>query len=382
MSSLEFPFLDLFQTLQDEGMKLSPEQYDLLRQALRQGFGLENWDGKNWDDLRQVCRILWVKPCDRYDGELFDQVFDQYVTDKRRAIRALQREAEQTRELPPSPPPKTPSRQWPRVPPGKLPAVDESSPSEQQVPVATVNLGLEGLPEVDDASKFTLTPSQLPLPRRAVLDSWQLLRRPLREGLRNELDMAATIRRISQAGYFSDVVMRPVKNKRVDLLILVDDGNVMLPYRPALAPLVEAITTRQITPATLYRFTTYPQRYVYAWKQRTQVVPIARLLSQMHRRRTVVLIWSDAGATQISPTEAHRNGLKSFLTQLSPCVRSLIWLNPLPPERWPGTLAAEVAYWLDGRMIHLSVPQLLTLAKQPGGNDHLFLRLPDKGLEP
>ncbi|MEO0949650.1 MAG: hypothetical protein AAFY11_16220, partial [Cyanobacteria bacterium J06641_5] len=249
-------------------MALSPEQYDLLRQALEQGLGLENWTGRNWDDLRQVCRVLWVKPCDRYDGGLFDQVFDRYVADKRRQIQALQREAEQTRETPSLPlPPKPPSRQWPRVPPGKLPMVDEASPSEQRVPVATVNLGLEGLPQVD-ASKFTLIPRQLPLSRRAVLDSWRLLRRPLRRGLRNELDLEATIRHINQTGYFGEVMMRPVKNKQVDLVVLVDDGNVMLPYRPALAPLVDAIATRQITPATLYRFTTYPQRHVYAWKQR------------------------------------------------------------------------------------------------------------------
>ncbi|MGF1517913.1 MAG: hypothetical protein ACFCVB_08925 [Nodosilinea sp.] len=379
MASLEFPFLDLFHALRREGMALSPEQYDLLRQALGQGLGLDNWTGHNWDDLRQVCRVLWVKPCDRYDGDLFDQVFDQYVADKRRTIQALKRKAES--EFPPPSTPEPPRRQWPQVPPGKRPAIDEPSPPEKQVPVAAANLGLEGLPEVD-ASQFTLTPRHLPLPRRAVLDSWHLLRRPGREGLRNELDMEATIHRISQAGYFSDVVMRPVKNKRVDLVVLVDDGNVMLPYRPALAPLMEAIATHQITPATLYRFTTYPQRYVYAWNQRTQVVPVSRMLSHMHRRRTIVLIWSDAGATQISPTVAHRDGLKAFLTRLTPCIRSLIWLNPLPPERWQGTLAAEVAYWLDGRMTHLSVPQVLALAKQPVEKDHLFLRLPDGEVGP
>ncbi|MGB7313480.1 MAG: hypothetical protein WA939_11135 [Nodosilinea sp.] len=64
----------------------------------------------------------------------------------------------------------------------------------------------------------------------------------------------------------------------------------------------------------------------------------------------------------------------TFLTRLSPCVRSLLWLNPLPPHRWPGTLAAEVAYWLDGRMTCPSVPEVLALAKQPATDDRLFLR--------
>jgi len=191
--------------------------------------------------------------------------------------------------------------------------------------------------------------------------------------------MDATIRRITQEGYFSDVVMRPIKSKRVELIVLVDDGNVMLPFRPALQPLINAIETQQITPATVYRFTTYPDEYLYDWQQPTQAIPFDQVLSRMHVRRTIVLIWGDAGATQPNPSEDHRTGLMTFLTRLSPCVRSLIWLNPLPPHRWVGTLAEEVAYWLDGRMTYLSAPQVLALAKRPATDDRLFLRAPILG---
>jgi hypothetical protein len=216
----------------------------------------------------------------------------------------------------------------------------------------------------------------MPLPQQIILDSWQLLRRPLREGIRTELDLPATIRCISQVGYFSDVVMRPVKNKRAELIVLVNDGNVMLPYQPALQPLVDALETQQITPATLYRFTTYPDEYFYDWRLPSQAIPLDQVLARMHSRRTIVLVWSDAGATQANSADDHRKGLMAFLNRLCPCVRSLIWLNPLPPHRWTGTLAAEVAYWLDGRMTHLSVPQVLALAKQPVSDDRLFLRSP------
>lgn len=377
MADLVFPFLDLFQMLQQAGMKLSPEQYDLFRQALSQGFGLENWgqnrDGKYWDDLRQVCRVLWVKPNRNYDAQLFDHVFDQYVSQKRRQIQAKQPVEvkptptyEETRHL-------EPTRQWPKVPPRKMP-ITQPRAEEAKVPVA-VKTGLAGLPEVDEKG-LSLTPSQMPLPQRTILDTWQLLRRPLREGVRNELDLEATIKCITRAGYFSDVVMRPVKSKRVELIVLVDDGNVMLPFRPALQPLVNAIETQKITPATLYRFTTYPDEYLYGWKQPTQAIALDQVLAKMHPRRTIVLIWGDAGATQTNPLEDHRKGLLTFLTRLSPCVRSLIWLNPLPPHRWTGTLAQEVACWLDGRMTHLSVPDVLNLAKRPVTDDRLFLRTP------
>lgn len=378
MADLVFPFLDLFQRLQQADMKLSPEQYDLLRQALSLGFGVENWEGQNredkyWDDLRQVCQVLWVKPSRNYDAQMFDRVFTAYASEKRRKIQVHQSQEEKQKTTPREPTPLEPTRQWPKVPPRKMSASPPTA-EEAKVPVA-VKTGVAGLPEVDETG-LSLTPSQMPLPQRAVLDSWQLLRRPLREGSRNELDLDATIRCIAREGYFSNVVMRPIKSKRVELIVLVDDGNVMLPFRPALQPLVNAIATHQITPASLYRFTTYPGEYLYDWHQPTQAIALDQVLSKMHSRRTIVLIWGDAGATQPNPLEEHRTGLLTFLTRLSPCVRSLIWLNPLPPHRWIGTLAAEVAYWLDGRMTHLSPPEVLALAKRFGSNDRLFLRVP------
>ena len=375
MTNLAFPFLDLFQQLQKAGMTLSPEQYDLLRQSIGQGFGLENWT-QNWDDLRQVCRVLWVKPSRNYDGQIFERVFDQYVRQTRQAIRVQQQSTKTDQGTAPPTPPDPPqsTRQWPRVPPRKTSHPETTTVAEETVPTA-FKIGVEGLPQVDDP-RFKVTPSQMPLPQRTMVDSWQLLRRPLREGVRTELDLPATIRCISEVGYFSDVVMRPVKSKRAELIVLVDDGNMMLPYQPALQPLVRAIATQQITPATLYRFTTYPDEYLYDWQQPTQAIPLDQVLARMHSRRTIVLVWGDAGGMQTRPAADHRQGLMAFLNRLCPCVRSLIWLNPLPPYRWSGTLAAEVAYWLDGRMTHLSVSQVLALAKQPVSDERLFLRSP------
>ncbi|MFM7449839.1 MAG: hypothetical protein ACKO24_14745 [Leptolyngbyaceae cyanobacterium] len=369
MKSLEFPFLDLFQALQQAGMKLSLEQYDLLRQALGQGFGLENWEGKDWDDLRQTCRVLWVKPHLNYDAQVFEDAFNRYVQKKQQEIRAQKRSQQ---PLPPAiPPPQPPARQLPRVPPRKMP-LSQPPPEQQQVPIA-VKTGLPSLPEVDETG-LHLTPTDLPLSTRTVLDSWRFLRRPLRESTRYELDLEATIDRISREGYFSDVALRPLLSKRAELIVLVDDSNVMLPFRPALQPLVAAIAARQLTPATLYRFTTYPEDYLYNWQAPTKAIPLDPVLSRLHPRRSIVMIWGDAGATQTTTLADHRRGLITFLTRLTPCLRSIIWLNPLPPHRWPGTLAQEIAHLLDGRMIHLDTPQLLRLAKLPVTRDRFFLR--------
>lgn len=368
MTSLDQPFFDLFQRLQAAGMPLSPEQYDWLRQAVNQGLGLDNWD-RDWSDLRELCRVLWVKPHPNYDAQLFDRIFQQYVQEKRREIQLLHE------PKPTKPPKQQPSgrveRRLPMIPPRRMP-MPQSEESLPKAPVA-VKTTADGLPKVDETG-LHLTPRQLPLTTRSVLDIWQFLRRPKREGLDVELDFDATVDCINQAGFFSDVVMRPVLSKKTDLVLLIDDSNVMLPFYPALEPLGTAILDRQITPATLYRFTTYPDYYLYDWQHPSRAVPLAAVLSRMHPRRTVVMVWSTAGATSLTVNAEHQRGILKFLTRLSPCLRDLIWLNPLPSQRWQGTLAEDLALRLDGRMIHVDASRLLALAKQPTMADRFYLR--------
>jgi uncharacterized protein len=42
---------------------------------------------------------------------------------------------------------------------------------------------------------------------------------------------------------------------------------------------------------------------------------------------------------------------RKFLARLVPCVREVIWLNPLPLERWAGTTAEAIQGLLSGRMV-------------------------------
>jgi uncharacterized protein with von Willebrand factor type A (vWA) domain len=44
--------------------------------------------------------------------------------------------------------------------------------------------------------------------------------------------LEATLNRIDQHGYFSEVVLRPERRQQGDLLLLIDDSDAMLPFRP------------------------------------------------------------------------------------------------------------------------------------------------------
>ena len=55
-------------------MALTLEQYNLLQQAVACGYGLGGWE-----DIKRVCRLLWVTTCDNYDINIFNRTFDDYI---------------------------------------------------------------------------------------------------------------------------------------------------------------------------------------------------------------------------------------------------------------------------------------------------------------
>lgn len=352
----EFPFLDLLQHLRDAGMLLTLEQYDLLQQALDQGYGL-----KGWEDLRRLCRLLWVKPCPNYDSELFDRAFDRYVQ---------QLHAEWQAELqPPTPASTQPQEQTaaasplPTVPPRQLPTPTSSPSVEGQAPVAVRTAP----PQYKTIAKpqFRLMPLQMPVSLETLRGSWQVLRQSIREGQEEELDLEGTIAQINQDGVFSRVVMRPRLVRRAELFVLIDDSEAMTPFRPAIQPLIAAVEDRRLSPAHLYRFTVFPDELLYDWQQPTKAVPIVPLLSRLHQSRSVVWIISDAGAAAATYSPERLNGIVQFLIRLLPCVRNWLWINPLPADRWQSTTAEAIAQVLDGRMIALEPIALQQAARTP-----------------
>lgn len=356
MANAYLPFFDLFCHLRGEGFPLTPEEYDLLRQALNRGYGLGGWDS-----LKRICHRLWVKPSPDFDVQRFDATFDRYVR-QQKAIADKTRSQQTSEQRPNIAKPPAPDSISPRQnisPPPKPPP-----PLQQPDAPTAIKGGTPALtfPERDD---WILRPENLPLQLETLPATWKVMqKRQPEEGVVYELDIAATVNKICEAGFFSDVVLRPSSSYRAELLLLVDNAEVMIPFRPGFQPLIDAISDRRVTPVKQYQFTEYPVRYVYDWNRTSQAVAVSTLLTHLHRHRTIVLIISDAGAASRSYRPERIIGTTSFLTRLVPCVRDLLWLNPLPEARWRQTSAQAIAQVLNGRMIPLDEASLRNAMQQ------------------
>ncbi len=353
------PMLDLFQQLRDAGMKLTFQDYELCRQALG-----DDYKPTDWEDLRDVCRLLWVKPSLNYDREIFEREFDRYQAEKEREFDRWLASIRSTTDSD-----KDRSINFgvlPQIPPRKktttesLPA-STTDPENHEPSGESVDAVKQERPKSPRSKpEFAL---EVPIPQVVFQRTWRTLRRPITDLRVTELDVLATVERIGREGLFSDVVTRPKSQKKAELLLLVDDSNAMLPFTPVIEPLIQLVLNRRISPALIYRFNQYPTNYLYQWQHPLRGVPLGKVLGRLHQQRTVVIILSEAGAASPLYHQERVIGTGKFLERLLPCVREILWLNPLPSARWVDTTAEAIQTALAGRMAPFEVGKLQQLAR-------------------
>jgi uncharacterized protein len=331
------PFIDLFEELRRVGMQLTLRHYDLLQRALWRSYVV------SWEDLRRVCMVLWVKPSDNYDENSFDRVFGQYQRDCEALV---VEDAVENLEL--GTLTATKSEILPEVPVRLMPERVISSSFQGPIGVAAPaasNLKLSG-------KNWKFSPIDLPLSVVQLQKTWRRLRRVQQNTLTDEIDLERTVEQISRVGIFADVVLKSAARQRSELIVLVDDKAGMLPYFPALQPLFQAIEGGWVSPARLYRFTAYPTRFLYSWKN-SEPIGVDGVLAQLHQTGSIVLVVSDGGAVSGAANADRVQGTANFLNRWWPCVAQIIWLNPVPELRWTGTPAAEIRELMSGQMVSL-----------------------------
>jgi uncharacterized protein with von Willebrand factor type A (vWA) domain len=184
-----------------------------------------------------------------------------------------------------------------------------------------------------------------PITRRQMKQSWRYLRRLVREGAPTELDVDATIDQIGRHGLLLNPVLIPRRVNRTELVLLIDQDGSMVPFHSLSQRLVEtAVQGGRLGETEVYYFHNCPTDYVYHDPSHQQAVLIDDFLNQLHKSRTVILIFSDAGAARGGNNSRRRRLTKTFINDLKQHVRYVAWLNPMPRSRWTDTTAAEIAH--------------------------------------
>ena len=343
------PLKEFFYRLRDHGLPLGIAEYTAVLQALQAGVGLSDQNA-----LRKLCMVLWVKSDE--EKLLFNRLFDEMLVQPATAVT------------------ESPEVDLPEV--QKEPSIEEepanlnpelvrkSSTNEMEKPesVHSMNRPSQNISlQTSEPSqivqaiqhgqqhqnftrpKYSMVNDYFPVTRRQMKQSWRYLRRPVREGPLVELDIEATIEKISQDGMFREPVLRPRRMNKAEVALLVDQDGSMVPFHVLSRQLIETILRGgRLQQTPIYYFHDYPTEYLYLEPARLQARQISNVLMNFNTF-TAVLVISDAGAARGHLDSGRVSQTGFFLQKLAQYVRRFAWINPLPNPRWANTTAGEIA---------------------------------------
>ncbi|TBR60763.1 hypothetical protein B4U84_07945 [Westiellopsis prolifica IICB1] len=352
--SLLNALLNLFYNLRDFGLPLGIDDYLLAMEAVQGGFGI-----RDRQSLEQLCCILWTKS--KEEARLLHRLLDQVLAQ-------VDIEVETSPTVEPSPTQESSNSSLSEISSTKpeQPVDTPAPPPAEDTFNSTTNSSTESEEENVEISQepeqviqairhnkreslITIYPypnstdQYLPVTGRQIKQSWRILRRPIRKGKLEELDVAATVEKISQQGIVIEPIFKPRYVNCSELVLLVDQGGSMTPFHHLSRQLIEkAQQGGNITRTRVYYFHNYPEKYIYTDPTRLKAQLLNEVLQSIDQKAAVLIV-SDAGAARGNYNAERVKESQNFIKQLQQFVRYFAWLNPMPNESWQYTTAGEIA---------------------------------------
>ena len=339
-----------FRLVRQYDFALGYQDYVDMLEALRAGYG----DGSR-ASLLWLCQTMWARSAEQQ--RILQLLFEGIPRPKSEEVKQFEDELHQ-QQLAPVPMDNPPETVQPPVPDDNQPpfpiAPDENIPSPGVDISQQGDDGL-GLPraqvQMDMVEKFVFTPRPI-LPMRSLVIAWRRYRQPMRIGAKTELDIAATIQRRCQEGWLDMPVLRAPRRNMARLIVLIDLNESMRPWYRLNETLVRSLEQSGIQNLQCFYFHRVPQDDIYVDESMNQPVSLTSVM-QKHSN-SGVLIFSDAGAAVGKPQSRLVKNIKVFAEQaLRHNWRPLVWVNPLPSQRWKETAVSHLQ-----RLPHVAVVSL------------------------
>ncbi|MDR6755646.1 uncharacterized protein with von Willebrand factor type A (vWA) domain [Mycoplana sp. BE70] len=225
--------------------------------------------------------------------------------------------------------------------------------------------------KVWDRREFKDYDDSVELGTRNIKVALKRLRRWVREGAVDELDLPGTIHSTAQHGYI-DVVTRPERRNAVKLLMFFDAGGSMESHVRTVEELFSAARAEF---RHLEHFYFHNCVYEGVWKdsrrRRTDVTPTLELIRTYGNDYRVIFV----GDAAMSPYEiTHPGGSVEhwnkeagavWLTRITEHFPRAIWLNPVHQEHWRYTQSTDlIGRLMHGRMFPLTLAGLQSATKE------------------
>lgn len=378
------PFHPFFSDLRKQtGLSLAPAHLaDLQRLMLEMR-------PQTPEDVLALCRMLWLQKAAASDT--FDRLFWQHWEQLRMAFdRAMQKKEEDLPEREEVTPDKDDAKRLKddRLSKDREEEIDdgaatedkpvEKRPETEAMGKKTRNIWLHFGESTEKNKKttggakksgtdlldhsFVFTPKYWPLPSRRLQQNWRYLRSERQKIFGHDIDMGATVAKLAAESVIEKPVYQLTYARRIqDVHVLLDHGGSMTPYAELsgylVASILQALKPRRRK--VLY-FRNQPERKLYRDTGLFAGEPVGQWLRGLYKYSLVVII-SDAGAIRGAQQPERVNKTRDFLAGVKLQTDRILWLNPLPRERW----GISSAFFIDFHvtMVGAESKDLLQLAE-------------------
>jgi len=366
-SNIQLPLYPLFRQLQayDRQLKhnaLGMDVYFQLLDVLGQGYALENRA-----DLYWYCKTIWLKPY--HNEEKFKLLFDNYLDHllavlnqpKKTTIDEDEIDSNEAAATVPDVTPKQGEEEEIEEPevvetleePSVQPTPEKKKKATKKVALKfqspTSNQGqfmetnLNNIEEKAFSKIFRLEGKYTTISPRKMKQSIRSLRIEQEGNYKKFLDLEATIEQVAQNGYLKEVVLKAGITTNNKLSVFVDVGGSMVGFQYLTALLIQTISdhTVQSDIPVLY-FRNSPITKLYYGKELTKSLSLREFIK---KNRNSIIILSDAGAARGRYDQKRIEVTRQFLKKMTSF--PIIWLNPMPKNRWEETSADAIATYVD-----------------------------------
>jgi uncharacterized protein with von Willebrand factor type A (vWA) domain len=219
--------------------------------------------------------------------------------------------------------------------------------------------------KVWDKREYRNLDDSVELGTRNIKVALRRLRRWVREGSAEELDLPGTIRGTAEKGYL-DVQLRPERRNKVSVLLFLDVGGSMDPHIKVCEELFSAARA-EFKNMEFYYF--HNCLYEAVWKdnrrRQTEKIPTWEVLHRFPHDYKVIFV----GDATMSPYEITTAGASVehwneeagavWVQRVADIYEHMIWLNPTPERQWGHTPSIQLLRQLVGdRMFPLTLEGL------------------------
>ncbi|MEG4064961.1 VWA containing CoxE family protein [Microcoleus sp. SVA1_A1] len=204
------------------------------------------------------------------------------------------------------------------------------------------------LTTIEDESSGELQ-QDFPISRRYMAYSWRRLRRLIPLGVLDVLDVEATVSTAAKQGFYLKPSYRRREINCTHLLLFVDREGSMIPFHRFVRNLVDAALEESgIEQVNVFYFRNVFEDTVFYDEYLTKFIALKPIETTQAvladcDHDTIVIIVSDGGAARGHDSFERFHASTEFLFALRQEVDTIVWLNPLPQERWRNTSAAKIA---------------------------------------